>query len=139
MDPAQAAALYDFGTHPNSLTQNDVSADPRRRARRNLSLERSERPPPSGPGPQAGPQIVNFPEIAPEMYVSALQKKGRKRHLGHFMRKNTSGTAPWPFQPLRKGCNDTLAISALKKELKRYPGHSSPQKRAETTPWPFSP
>ena len=35
-----------------------LSADPRRRVReKNLSLERSERGGPSGPGPKAGPQI----------------------------------------------------------------------------------
>ena len=35
-----------------------LSADPRRRVRPNLSLERSERGPPSGPGPRAGTKIV---------------------------------------------------------------------------------
>ena len=62
MDATEVAGPHDFGTHPNSLTQNDVSADPARRVRSILSLERSERAPPSGPGPQAGPQIVKTSE-----------------------------------------------------------------------------
>ena len=51
-----------------------LSADPRRRAQQNLSLERSERGPPSGPGPRVCPKTTK----SPAMCVSAL-KKGLKR------------------------------------------------------------
>ena len=55
-----------------------LSADPRRRVRANLSLERSEKGPPLARPPRPVPKSLNFPEIRHSICVSAL-KRGLKR------------------------------------------------------------